>query len=131
MTSPGRNTRTVAVVVAALTLVIVGLILWKFFGQKGVPGVSTPVQIAARPLAEYAPASQDAVAALAAALAAGDETAVPAAALRAKNALMGLTVPTAARTAHLALILALSRFEQNPSPETRAALAAAVETFTR
>lgn len=86
--------------------------------------------VAARPLAEYEPASEDAVAALAASLAAGDEAVLPAAAVRAKNALMGLTVPAAAREAHLALILALTRFEQDPSPEARAALVAAVEAFS-
>ncbi len=132
MKSPVRMAQIVAIAVAALVLIIVGVVLWKTFASKSAtPGTNGPVPIAAQPLADYPTASNEAVQQFSAALSSGDDAALPAAAERTKNALMGLTVPADARASHLALILALSRFEQDPSPEARAALAAAVEAFSR
>lgn len=122
--------RTVLVVVV-VACAAVGAMGWWTLGRGTAAPASAPAPVAARPLAEYGGASQDAVGALDAALAAGDDAALPAAARRAKDALMGLTVPADARATHLALILALSRFEQDPTPEARAALAAAVAAFPR
>lgn len=132
MKSPVRTAQIVAIGVAALVLVIVGAVIWKTFASKSAtPNTNGPVPVAARPLADYPTASHEAVQQLSAALSAGDDAALPAACERTKNALMGLTVPADARATHLALILALSRFAQDPSPEARAALAAAVEAFSR
>lgn len=131
-----RMVLTGALAVGALGIVIIGAVIATNLSTfvRGSLLNDSSVQIGAvpaRPLTDYEPASDDAVGALVAALAAGDDAALPAAAVRAKNALMGLTVPADARAAHLALILALSRFEQDPSPEAHAALAAAVEAFSR
>lgn len=128
-----RGRTVLVVVVIAVVCVAVGAIVWIITHNVSTVASNTlvPPLVVTRPLAEYGSGSQDAVAALDAALAAGDDAALPAAALRAKNALMGLTVPADARAAHLALILALSRFEQDSTPEARAALAAAVAAFPR
>ena len=127
-----RMTKVIAVL-AALGLLGGGAIIWMVVSNTStvVSNALVPPLVVARPLADYEPASDEAVTALSAALSAGDDPALPSAAVRAKNALMGLTVPAEARAAHLALILALSRFEQEPSSEARAALAAAVEAFSR
>lgn len=136
MTSKGRMMLAIALAAGALGIVVIGVVIatntFSFVRGSLINGSSITVGAApVRPLAEYATASKEVVDALAAALSAGDDAALPAASIRTKNALMNLTVPPEALEKHLRLVRTITAFEQDPSPEARAALAAAVEAFSR
>ncbi len=124
--------RAAIIAVVGITLVLLAVIVgrnWRMEGGRGKPAPTANIPavttVAPAP-ADYRASVQTILAPIAVALAADDEAALVVQAADAKRALTALVVPGDARDAHLAVVLALARFEQDASAKNRDALRAAV-----
>lgn len=111
-----KRTALVIAAVVALLLVAGGLwyVLSGFPARTSWRGTRTyaPPERPAPPVGEYETRAAAAVAPLRVALEANDQAALDAAVPVAKSSLMELVVPSDAQSAHLALVLALAKYEQ-------------------